>query len=212
MDLDTLARQLATGLARMAVAVQAAGGPDEPDVPRTLVQQQVLLLLSRRRPEFALRKLAAELGLSIATALLAVSELQREGLVAMGPRPSYSPGEMLVALTERGLAQAPQVRHWAADLLAAIDDLDASEQVRLLGVVTRHIQNMQRRDQIPVAKMCVTCRFFDGYAHPGSAAPHHCRLVDAPFGHRELRLRCPDQVAAEPVTAEPEAAEQPAAD
>jgi hypothetical protein len=38
----------------------------------------------------------------------------------------------------------------------------------------------------------VTCRFFDGYAHPGSAEPHHCWLVDTPFGHQELRLRCPE--------------------
>jgi len=203
VDLDTLARQLATGLARMAVAVQAAGGPADAALPRTLVQQQVLLLLSRRRPEFPLRRLAGELGLTVPTALSAVSELQREGLVSMGPTPSYSPGEVMVALTERGLAQAPQVRHWAADLLAAMDDLDPNEKMRLLNVVIRHIQIMQQRDQIPVAKMCVTCKFFDGYAHPGSAAPHHCRLVDAPFGHRELRLRCPEQVAAADAPATP---------
>lgn len=203
MDLDNLARQLATGLARMAVAVQAAGDPVDDaaagtDVaPRTLVQQQVLLVLARRRPQLALRALAAELGLTVATALAALSDLQRDGLVSMGPTPSYSPAEMLVSLTDRGLAQAPQVRHWAGDLLAAIDDLGAGEQARLLEIVIRHIQLMQRRDQIPVTRMCVTCRYFDGYAHPGSAAPHHCLLVDAPFGHRELRLRCPDQEGAD---------------
>lgn len=113
----------------------------------------------------------------------------------MTPAPSYSPGEVRVALTDRGLAQSPQVRHWAGDLLAAVDELGPAEQERLLDVVLKHIQLMQRRGQIPVTRMCVTCKFFDGYAHPGSTAPHHCNLVDAPFGHRELRLRCPEQVA-----------------
>lgn len=197
VDFDNLGRQLATGLTRMAVAVQPAGQSPEADLPRTLAQQQVLLLLARRRPEFALWGLAAELGMALPDALAAVAELEREGLVEMVPAPSYSPGEVLVAVTERGLAQAPLVRHWAADLLAAMDELDHAEQLRLLGVVIRHIQILQQRNQIPVTKMCVTCRFFDGYAHPGSTAPHHCRLVDAPFGHRELRLHCPDQVAGE---------------
>jgi DNA-binding MarR family transcriptional regulator len=202
MDLDILARQLATGLARVAVAVHAAGDGHEPAAPRTLVQQQILLLLARRRPEYPLPSLAAELGMSVPTAVAELAALVREGLVSMAPAPSYSPREVQIALTEHGAAQAPRVRHWAADLLAAIDELRPPEQARLLGVVTRHIQVMQRRNQIPVTKMCVTCRFFDAYAHPGSTTPHHCRLIDAPFGHRELRLRCPDQVGA----AEPEAA------
>jgi hypothetical protein len=64
---------------------------------------------------------------------------------------------------------------------------------------------MQREGQIPVTKMCVTCRFFDGYAHPGSAEPHHCWLVDAPFGHQQLRLRCPEGQPGEGPT-RPEAA------
>lgn len=203
MDFETLGRQLATGLVRMAVAVQPPNETLDAEAPRTLAQQQVLLLLARRRPEFPLRTLAGELGIQLPDAVAAVSELQDEGLVRMLPAPSYSPSEVLVAVTERGLTQAPTVRHWAADLLAAMDDLDHAEQLRLLGVVIRHIQILQRRNQIPVTKMCVTCRFFDGYAHPGSAAPHHCRLVDAPFGHRELRLRCPEQVAGEQLAGEP---------
>lgn len=193
MDIELLARRLATGLARVAVAVHSSGEPLE--MPRTLAEQQILLLLARRRPEYPLRRLANELGMTTSDLMTALARLSREGLVSMQPAPSYSPDEMQVALTERGLDQAPAVRHWAADLLAAVDDLQLDDQVRLFEVVRRHIQLLQRRGQIPVTRMCVTCRFFDGYAHPGSAAPHHCRLVDAPFGHRELRLRCPEQVA-----------------
>ena len=49
--------------------------------------------------------------------------------------------------------------------------------------------------------MCVTCQFFQPNRYPGSDRPHHCALVDAPFGDRHLRLNCAEQVAADPETA-----------
>jgi hypothetical protein len=36
----------------------------------------------------------------------------------------------------------------------------------------------------------VTCRFFRRDAHPDSARPHHCALLDAPIGSGELRVDC----------------------
>jgi hypothetical protein len=54
------------------------------------------------------------------------------------------------------------------------------------------IRSLQERQAIPAARMCVTCRFFDPYAHPESDRPHHCRFVDAPFGDAELRVDCLD--------------------
>jgi hypothetical protein len=52
---------------------------------------------------------------------------------------------------------------------------------------------LQERGAIPVAKMCVTCRYFRPNVHPDPERPHHCAFVDAPFGDRSLRLDCPDQ-------------------
>jgi hypothetical protein len=100
---------------------------------------------------------------------------------------------MRVELTEGGRATAPGFLNWADALLAELEELGEDDQRRLLQVVTNQILAMQQRGQIPITKMCVTCRFFDGYAHVGTPEPHHCRLVDAPFGYRQLRLRCPDQ-------------------
>jgi DNA-binding MarR family transcriptional regulator len=191
VDLEIATRQLATGLSRVAVAVHAAEGHTA-DIERTIAQQQVLLLLSRRSEIYPLADLAADLGMTSQTTLTAVSTLAREGLVSMNPAPSFAPQAIRVALTPRGRAQSPELLNWAADLLAELHNLDHSGQHQLLAVVSAQIRRMQQDGQIPVTKMCVTCRFFDGYAHPSTTEPHHCWLIDKPFGHQALRLRCPE--------------------
>jgi DNA-binding MarR family transcriptional regulator len=197
VDQETAAHQLATGLVRVAVAVGQAEDAAAGGLERTLAQQQVLLLLSRRRDVYPLTELAADLGMTAQATLAAVSTLVREGLVAMDPSPSYAPHDVRVRLTARGREQAPELLHWAADLLAELGNLDETGQRQLLAVVVGHIRHLQQSGQIPIAKMCMTCRFFDGYAHAGTDEPHHCWLVDSPFGHTQLRLRCPEQQPAD---------------
>jgi DNA-binding MarR family transcriptional regulator len=197
VDHERTASHLATGLARVAVAVHVAGDGPEAGLERTIAQQQVLLLLSRRRDVYPLTELSADLGMTAQATLSAITTLNREGLVTMDPSPSYAPHDVRVALTARGRDQSPELLNWAADLLAELHNLDDTGQRHLLNVVTDQIRRLQRQNQIPVTKMCVTCRFFDGYAHPGSADPHHCWLVDGAFGHQQLRLRCPEAAPVE---------------
>jgi DNA-binding MarR family transcriptional regulator len=198
VELEALGQRLATGLARVAVAVHEAGADGSTDgdsagaLERTLAQQQVLLVLSRRRAVYPLTDLAHDLGMTRKDLLAAVSTLVKEGLVQIGPAPSYAPTEVRVKLTDAGRAQPPELLNWAADLLAELHHLDEENQRRLLRVVVDHIRRMQDSGQIPVTRMCVTCRFFDPYRHAGGDSPHHCWLVDSPFGYRQLRLRCPE--------------------
>jgi DNA-binding MarR family transcriptional regulator len=193
VDLETTAHRLATGLVRVAVAVQRSDGPDVAGLERTLAQQQVLLMLSRRHEVYHLTELSADLGMSTQATLAAVSTLVREDLVTMDPSPSYAPQDIRVRLTARGRDQAPELLHWAADLLAELGNLDEAGQRQLLDVVVGQIRQLQQAGHIPVTRMCVNCRFFEGYAHPGTPEPHHCWLVDLPFGHAQLRVRCPEQ-------------------
>jgi DNA-binding MarR family transcriptional regulator len=192
VDLEALPHRLATGLARVAVAMHLAADDPAAGLERTLAQQQLLLLLTQRRHGYTLSDLAADAGMTAPATESSLGTLVREGLVVMEPTAAY-PCDVRVTITDRGRSQAPELLHWASDLLAEFRKLDEIGQRQLLDVVTGHIRRLQRQGQIPVVKMCLTCRFFDEYAHPGSADPHHCRLVDAAFGHQLLRLRCPEQ-------------------
>jgi DNA-binding MarR family transcriptional regulator len=191
VELEPVGQRLATGLARVAVALQAAGGSAD-GLERTLVQQQVLLVLGRRYDPYMVTELARDLGMDRSDLLAAVSALVKEGLVEIEPSPSYTPSDVRIGLTRAGREQPAEHLNWAADLLAEMHRLNENDQRRLLTVVTGHIRRLQNNGQIPVTRMCVTCRFFDGYRHPASPSPHHCWLVNSPFGYKELRLRCPD--------------------
>jgi DNA-binding MarR family transcriptional regulator len=191
VEFDHLVHCLTTGLIRVAVAAQQTG---QAGTERTIAQQQVLLLLSRRPGAHSLSGLAADLGMPMPATQAALATLCREGLVTMEPSPSYSPHDLRVELTECGRAHTPEFLNWADAMLSELGGLGEDEQRRLLQVVTDQIFAMQRRGQIPITKMCGTCRYFDAYAHVGTPEPHHCRLIDAPFGYRQLRLRCPEQI------------------
>ena len=193
MNYEPVALRLAHGLSRAAVAIDLAGDETSATLERTVAQQLVLLHLRQRYGTFALDELATALAMTQADTLAAVGTLVREGLATMSPTPSYTPHEVRVALTDRGRTEAPELLNWAADLLVEIDRLNEDDQSQLLRLVLDRIVAMQRAGQIPVTRMCVTCRFFEPYAHVGGEEPHHCHLVDAAFGHRQLRLRCPEQ-------------------
>jgi DNA-binding MarR family transcriptional regulator len=195
VDADSLTSRLAAGLVRVAVTTQADSIPpdEDPKVERTVAQQQMLLLLARRAETYRLTELASLLGMTVRVAVSTSGALAREGLVQMRPSPSYAPDEVRIFLTAKGRAAVPDLANWADALLGEVENLDEAAQEKVLDLVTDQIAALQRAGRIPVTRICLTCRYFDGYAHPGTNLPHHCHLVDAPFGYRELRLRCPEQ-------------------
>jgi DNA-binding MarR family transcriptional regulator len=198
MDLESHAHKLIAGLVRVAVMapIDSDGADDSAHRRGSPIQRQALLLLARREREYRLNELAAELGATVSATMAALSPLIGTGLVEMRPAPSYASRDMRVALTAQGLAQTPAPPSWASDVLGEVERLDEPTQQRLLRQVTTEISALQQEGQIPVTRMCLSCRFFEGNRHPGTNAPHHCWFVDAPFGYRELRLHCPDHIPA----------------
>lgn len=196
MTLEAQAQKLVTGLLRVAVMAPADGPEPEHGLPPA--HRQVMLLLGRRDREYRLSDLAAELGATVAVTMALLSPLIERGLVEMRPAPSYAARDMRVAATDSGLATTPAPANWADKLLADVGTLTEGQQARLLRMVTAKIGLMQQQGGIPVTRMCLSCRFFDGYRHPGTDTPHHCWYVDAPFGYRELRLHCPDHIPGGP--------------
>jgi DNA-binding MarR family transcriptional regulator len=188
-----VAVRLAHGLSRAAVAIDFASDGSVANLERTVAQQLVLLhLRSHRHRAAIIADLAADLAMNVDDTLTAVGTLGREGLITLIPTPSYAPTDVRVELTPAGRALSRDMLNWAADLLSEIERLSEDDQRQLLKVVVDLIVSMQRSGQIPVSRMCVTCRFFDPYKHPGTRLPHHCHLVNSAFGHRQLRLRCPE--------------------
>ncbi|WP_432987776.1 hypothetical protein [Dactylosporangium sp. CA-233914] len=198
MPLEAQAQKLVAGLVRVA-AMAPVDGP-APDHGLPPAHRQVMLLLGRRDREYRLSDLAADLGASVAATMALLSPLIADGLVEMSPAPSYAARDMRVAATDRGLSTTPAPANWADRLLAEVEGLSDNQQARLLRMVTARIGLLQQQGSIPITRMCLSCRFFDGYRHPGTPAPHHCWFVDAPFGYRELRLHCPDHIPGAPPT------------
>lgn len=185
-----VAARLATGLAKVAVALRHEEWHGAHAAGLSPTQAEILTILQRREPA-ALQDLAAELGVGAPTASEALGALARKGLARKGR--SRADGRALaVSLTAAGRREADRLAVWPDLLVETLDELTPEEQEVLLRSVVRMILALQRRGRIPVARMCATCRFFRPNVHEDPERPHHCAFVDAPFGDRSVHLDCPD--------------------
>lgn len=160
-------------------------------------QLAILDLLAGRPTGLGVREIARQLGVSQPTTTDSINALERKALVA-----KRSAGAdrrfVAVALSAAGravLAATGPAGHVAERASRRLDGSEAEDFLLLLVKMIRHLQLI---DAIPIQRMCVTCRHFAPFAHPGAAQPHHCRLVDAPFGQRDLRIECREHETADP--------------
>lgn len=193
---DPLGRRVAVGLAKVGIALKHRAWRDSGRRRLTPTQGQILVIL-RSFGSLRVSALADQLGVSTATVTDAIAALARKGLVRK-TRSSSDGRTRLVALTPAGRRESVRAAGWADFLAEAVDSLSPPEQGVLLRVLVKLIRTLQDRGQIPVSRMCVTCRFFRPHVHSDPERPHHCAFVDAPFGDRHLRLECPDHAEAPP--------------
>jgi DNA-binding MarR family transcriptional regulator len=156
----------------------------------TPTQAQALATLAVRGPH-RVGELARTLGVTQPTASDTVAALDRKGLVARERDLADGRAARLV-VTSAGERLAARSAEWPDVLLAAVDALPAEDQASLLRGLSAVIRELQERGEIPVQRMCVTCRYFRPHVHADAERPHHCAFVDAPFGDRALRLDCAD--------------------
>jgi DNA-binding MarR family transcriptional regulator len=156
----------------------------------TPTQAQALATLAARGAH-RVGELARTLGVTQPTASDAVAALVRKGLVAR-ERDSADGRAARLTATSAGTRRAAESAEWPDALLAAVDALSAEDQASLLRGLSAVIRELQQRGEIPVQRMCVTCRYFRPHVHAEAERPHHCAFVDAPFGDRALRLDCAD--------------------
>lgn len=191
---EPISQRIITGLAKLSTALrsQAWQGAEAQGLP---TQGQVLTLLhSATEAGMRLSAIAAGLAASPATASDAVSTLVKKGLVTRDRAPDDRRA-IAIRLTAKGSVQAKQAASWPDFLLDAVDTLPPGEQTIFFKGLTTIIQKLQEQNNIPVSKMCVTCHYFAPHMHEDENRPHHCNLVNAPFGDRDLRLDCPEHLS-----------------
>lgn len=194
---EPLDRRVTTGLAKIGIALKQQAWVEAGGRGLNPTQGQVLALLRANPAGLRLGVLADQLGVTAATTSDSVAALQRKGLVTKEPTAGDGRG-VVVLLTPTGIREAAAAAAWPDFLLEAVDELSAEEQATFLRALVAMIRSLQEKGRIPVARMCVSCRFFRPFMHDDSSRPHHCAFVDAPFGDGELRLDCPDHRAASP--------------
>lgn len=187
--------RVAAGLARIGLALRAAAWAGAAPRGLTPTQGQVLALLRAATGGLTVSDVADRLAVACATASEAIATLVRKGLVRKVAAPSDGRARVLT-LTAAGRREADGAAAWPDVLLGAIEVLESAEQAVLLRALVKMIRTLQEQGRIPVARMCVTCRFFRPHVHADPDRPHYCAFVDAPFGDRHLRLDCSDHEAA----------------
>jgi DNA-binding MarR family transcriptional regulator len=187
---EPLDRRVTIGLAKIGIALKQQAWAEAGGRGLTPTQGQVLALLRANPDGLRLRALAEQLGVTAATASDSVTALHRKGLVTKEATTGDGRG-VVVLLTPTGIGEAAAAATWPDFLLEAVGELSATEQATFLRALVAMIRTLQEKGRIPVARMCVSCRFFRPFQHDDPARPHHCAFVDAPFGDGELRLDCP---------------------
>ncbi|MEO3427764.1 MarR family winged helix-turn-helix transcriptional regulator [Pelagibius sp. CAU 1746] len=191
--------QIATGFSRIATFLRAGQWRQAEAARLTPTQSQILIYLAQRGPA-RLGALAAETGVTQATASDSVNALVRKGLLRKTSDPADARARRLQP-TLKGQRAAEELSLWPQQMERALESLSLQEQATVLRALTKIIRDLQTAGAIPVQRMCLTCRYFRPNAHPHSETPHHCAFVDAAFGEAELRLDCGEHEAAETAVA-----------
>jgi DNA-binding MarR family transcriptional regulator len=191
---SSIEQHILIGLSKIGVALKSQFWQDAGQQGLTPTQGQILTLLLDKA--LRLSDIANYLSVSAATASDAVSTLVDKGLVQKVKSP-HDGRAIAITLTATGEKSAKQTSTWSDFLLKTVDELSKEEQVVFLKSLVKMIRKLQENGQVSVANMCVTCSFFQPNRYDDSDYPHHCGLVNAPFGDRHLRINCPEQVPAD---------------
>lgn len=195
---QTTAQHILIGLAKIGLALKSQSWQDAGQQGLTPTQGQILaLLIDQGEVGMRLSDVAQNLSVTAATASDAVTSLVEKGFVQKTRSPQDGRA-IAIKLTPEGHQSAAQTSSWSDFLLPTVDELSPEEQVIFLQGLIKIIHKLQEQGQISVAKMCVTCAFFRPRRYANLDRPHHCMLVNAPFGDRNLRINCPEHIAAQP--------------
>jgi DNA-binding MarR family transcriptional regulator len=193
---DSTEQRILIGLSKVSLALKSKSWRDAGQHGLSPTQAQILALLqSKGTSGMRLSEVADGLAITAATASDSVRVLDEKELVQKA-RSQVDGRAIAITLTDKGQRLAAKTSGWSDLLLNTVGELSELEQTVFLRGLIKMILKLQQSGQIPIAHMCVTCHFFQPNRYPNRDRPHHCDFVDASFGDRNLRLDCPDQIAA----------------
>ena len=195
-----LEAKIAQVLNRVAIASRADDWESWGTEGLNPTQGQVLQTLRRWGKPLRLSTLAQELAVSMPTVSDSVAVLQEKGLVRKD-RASEDRRALALSLTAAGRRLVTRLDSSSDSIERALKRLDRANGETLYRLLLQLVVQLQRDGDISVARMCVTCAHFRPYVHDDAKRPHHCALVDAPFGHGSLRADCPEHEPADAATA-----------
>lgn len=196
MKQESLPDRLVTGLSKIGLAMKSRTWRRQGQKGVGPLQVQVLSYLRSCPNQTAtVSTIARELTVKLPTASEVIRTLAEKRLVRRRQREADH-RIVTVHLTSLGAKAGKVSSGWPEVLAAATEQLSLEEQVSLLTALVKLIRVLQLKGEIPVARMCVSCRHFIPNAHKSVDKRHHCEFFDVPFGDQSLLLDCPEYVAA----------------
>ena len=186
-----LAQRITSGLTRIHLALR--NQPWRTGGTRSVAPAQGrILLFLRSHPRLAptVSDVAENLTVTPGSASLAIRGLAQRGLIRKS-RSGPDARCVTLALTAKGRRRADRTMRWSDFLARAAGTLTAQDQEALLRTLLKILLVLQERGEIPAVRMCPTCRHFRPNVHAHPEQPHHCAMLDAPFGDALLRIECP---------------------
>lgn len=160
--------------------------------------QFLVFLLHHSKTACTVSLLAREFMLTPATVSDALTTLEGKELIERA-RSEIDRRVATLRLTPQGRKVARKLASWAEVVQAGLAGADPQEKLVVMQFLMRLIANLQQAGVVSVARMCLTCRFFQPNPDSQSLAPHYCRLLNQPLSPAGLRFDCPDhEPAAEP--------------
>jgi len=190
--------RIVSAISRIAAVLRAGAWQFATSEGLNPTQVEILEMLLARSEGVRLSWIAEQLGVTNASASDSIASLHAKKLVKKG-RAADDGRAVAVKLTAPGRTLAEKISGAREFAFEAVNQLPKQTQEALFTSLLALIGGLQKEERFPEIRACVTCRHFAPNAHANEAAPHHCRLVNAPLPKTLLRLDCPEHVQAEPI-------------
>ena len=188
VDDETLVSQIAFGLERLGAAARQKQWEQAEESGLTPTQIAILELAASRTDGVRITDAAAQIGVTQPTASDAARSLVDKGLLERLADPDDGRATRLHPSEDGGqiLARLGSGHETVARAVAPRD------RPAFFAALVRAVATLQRGGDIPLQRMCLSCKSFEPDRHDNPNKPHHCRFLNAAIGPVGLMLDCPD--------------------